>query len=353
MPAERRRELWLAPLPAAELAGRLRYSVFASVTIDELFRWPVRQVRHETGSVLAQEGSIPGIHILLDGRVTAGGRDGGASVVDHAGGAGILCGDGRSADARDRETTGRPSRSRSPSTRGRSSPTPISSAVCLRRWPSGRTSLIARFSRGRERARAAGRRADGDRRLRVALRAALPPAADEMQQLAMVAAPVKMAAGRFSRDGAAGALATLTGEVALEPTGLPVSAALGGDTIGSANTMAAGEWTRAVKSSRRTPQDRPRGPVRRPGRAPGPAAPDVRRHVQARPTADRNALAPAAAATVAAEAAEAAWPCGQAPAGRAGCCTTACARRWASCTRRRRGSVSAGFSRKAWPRTTS
>ena len=39
MPAERRRELWLEPLPAAELAGRLRtLPLFASVSVDELFR---------------------------------------------------------------------------------------------------------------------------------------------------------------------------------------------------------------------------------------------------------------------------------------------------------------------------
>ena len=39
MPAERRRELWHEPLPAAELATRLReLPLFASVSIDELFR---------------------------------------------------------------------------------------------------------------------------------------------------------------------------------------------------------------------------------------------------------------------------------------------------------------------------
>ena len=75
MPAERRRELWLEPLPAAELAGRLRrLPLFASVTVDELFRigGTARQVRHEQGSVLLQEGAVPAtIHLLLDGRVTA------------------------------------------------------------------------------------------------------------------------------------------------------------------------------------------------------------------------------------------------------------------------------------------
>jgi AAA family ATP:ADP antiporter len=79
MPAERRRELWLEPLPAAELAGRLRHlPLFASVSVDELFRvaGAARQVRHEPGTVLLQEGSIPAsIHLLLDGRVSAASRD--------------------------------------------------------------------------------------------------------------------------------------------------------------------------------------------------------------------------------------------------------------------------------------
>jgi AAA family ATP:ADP antiporter len=86
MPAERRRELWREPLPAAELAGRLkRLPLFASVTVDELFRIASasRQVRHETGTVLLQEGTVPVIiHILLDGRVTSTGREGAAATVE-------------------------------------------------------------------------------------------------------------------------------------------------------------------------------------------------------------------------------------------------------------------------------
>jgi ATP:ADP antiporter, AAA family len=86
MPAERRRELWREPLPAAELAGRLkRLPLFASVTVDELFRIASasRQVRHENGTVLLQEGTVPTIiHILIDGRVTNTGREGGSSTID-------------------------------------------------------------------------------------------------------------------------------------------------------------------------------------------------------------------------------------------------------------------------------
>jgi CRP-like cAMP-binding protein len=80
MPAERRRELWHEPLPAAELATRLRdLPLFASVSIDELFRIAsaAKQVRHDPGTVLLEEGSIPeSIHFLLDGRVVAASRTG-------------------------------------------------------------------------------------------------------------------------------------------------------------------------------------------------------------------------------------------------------------------------------------
>jgi ATP/ADP translocase/HEAT repeat protein/CRP-like cAMP-binding protein len=86
MPVERRRELWLEPLPAAELAGRLRHlPLFASVTVDELFRvaGAARQVRHEAGSVLLQEGSVPAtIHLLLDGKVNATSRQTSPRTID-------------------------------------------------------------------------------------------------------------------------------------------------------------------------------------------------------------------------------------------------------------------------------
>ena len=80
MPTERRRELWLEPLPAAELASRLReFPLFASVSVDELFRIAsaARQVRHEPGALLLHEGSVPeATHFLLDGRVVASSRSG-------------------------------------------------------------------------------------------------------------------------------------------------------------------------------------------------------------------------------------------------------------------------------------
>ena len=86
MPAERRRELWLEPLPAAELAGRLRtLPLFASVSVDEIFRiaGASRQTRHEPGTVLLTEGAVPATtHLLLDGRVTASSRTGGPQSID-------------------------------------------------------------------------------------------------------------------------------------------------------------------------------------------------------------------------------------------------------------------------------
>jgi len=79
MPAERRRELWLEPLPAAEAAARLRaLPLFASVSVDELFRiaGASRQIRHQSGTVLLQEGTVPDtVHFMLDGRVTAMAQD--------------------------------------------------------------------------------------------------------------------------------------------------------------------------------------------------------------------------------------------------------------------------------------
>ncbi len=85
MPAERRRELWNEPLPAAELATRLReLPLFASVSIDELYRIAsaAKQVRHDPGTVLLTEGTIPEtLHLLLDGRVIASSREAAPQTV--------------------------------------------------------------------------------------------------------------------------------------------------------------------------------------------------------------------------------------------------------------------------------
>ena len=76
MPEERRRQLWLEPLPATVIADRLRrLPLFASVAVDELFRMAAagRQVRYEAGRVLVQAGVVPdAAQFLLDGRAEIG-----------------------------------------------------------------------------------------------------------------------------------------------------------------------------------------------------------------------------------------------------------------------------------------
>ena len=86
MPASRRRELWLEPLPASEIAGRIRaLPLFGSVSVDELFRiaHASKQVRHDGGTVLLKAGAVADtVHVLLDGRVTAAGRDTEPRAID-------------------------------------------------------------------------------------------------------------------------------------------------------------------------------------------------------------------------------------------------------------------------------
>jgi HEAT repeat protein/CRP-like cAMP-binding protein len=73
--ADGRQERGREPLPAAALADTLRrLPLFASVTVDDLFRIgaTLRQVRHESGSPLAYRGIQPElVHFLVDGAVSA------------------------------------------------------------------------------------------------------------------------------------------------------------------------------------------------------------------------------------------------------------------------------------------
>jgi CRP-like cAMP-binding protein/HEAT repeat protein len=82
MPTERRRELWREPLPAVELANRLRkLTIFEFTSVDQLCRIAGlgRQVRYEDGQTLYQRGTLPDcVQFLLDGQVKlapAGGAD--------------------------------------------------------------------------------------------------------------------------------------------------------------------------------------------------------------------------------------------------------------------------------------
>jgi ATP/ADP translocase/CRP-like cAMP-binding protein/HEAT repeat protein len=72
MPAARRKQLWHEPLPAVELADRLRHvPIFEFCSVDEIFRIAAvgRQVRHEQGRVIYERGATPAsVQFLLDGR---------------------------------------------------------------------------------------------------------------------------------------------------------------------------------------------------------------------------------------------------------------------------------------------
>ena len=72
--AEQRRQRWLEPLPAVEIADRLaRLPLFALTTVDELFRiaGTGRQVRHERGRAIYEAGRrAADLQFLLDGTVT-------------------------------------------------------------------------------------------------------------------------------------------------------------------------------------------------------------------------------------------------------------------------------------------
>jgi AAA family ATP:ADP antiporter len=73
MAPSERRQRWLEPLPAVELADRLRrIPLFDYVSVDELFRvaGTGRQVRHEPGRVIYQQGVHPDtLQFLIDGEV--------------------------------------------------------------------------------------------------------------------------------------------------------------------------------------------------------------------------------------------------------------------------------------------
>ena len=261
MPAERRRELWLEPLPAAELAGRLRrLPLFASVSVDELFRMASasRQVRHESGSVLEQEGAVPSsIHILLDGRVTVVGRDAAPSTVDAPSALGFVEAMAGLAMPETNRTSG-------------SAVTLALTVDELRTLLADNTDLVSGLF-----ATLAERSEEPDRPVhptqaaseldqlasggltaidRVFALQYVPlfrrVSADEMQHLATVAAPVKMAAGSvlFPESAPPALWLLLTGEVVLESsTGEPTVTARGGDIIGSITTMAGRSLGRSAK----------------------------------------------------------------------------------------------------------
>jgi AAA family ATP:ADP antiporter len=82
MAPSERRQRWLEPLPAAELAVRLqKIPLFDYVSVDELFRIAStgRQVRHEPGRVVYLESIHPeSLQFLIDGDVAVDAPGGGA-----------------------------------------------------------------------------------------------------------------------------------------------------------------------------------------------------------------------------------------------------------------------------------
>jgi len=261
MPAERRRQLWLEPLPAAELAGRLRrLPLFASVSVDELFRMASasKQVRHETGSVLAQEGSVPStIHILIDGRVTSAGRDAAPSSIEAPAALGFV-----------EAMAGLPM----PDTiRTAGSAVTLALTVDeLRTLLADNTDLVSglfatladhvsepdRPVHATHAARELEQLASGGLTAieRVFALQYVPlfarVSADEMQHLATIAAPVHMKAGSvlFPESAPPALWLAMTGEVRLESsTGLPPVTARAGDIIGSVNTMAGRSLGRSAR----------------------------------------------------------------------------------------------------------
>jgi ATP:ADP antiporter, AAA family len=80
MTAAERRARWREPLPAVEVADRLRrIPLFAFVSVDELYGIAAtgRQLRHETGQRLQEQGARAGtFQFLLDGRSRSTAEDG-------------------------------------------------------------------------------------------------------------------------------------------------------------------------------------------------------------------------------------------------------------------------------------
>ncbi len=263
MSPERRRDLWREPLPAAELAGRLRQlPLFASVSVDELFRIAstARQVRHEPGSVLMSEGAVPDvIHLLLDGRVTAT-REGAARTIDAVAAPGF-----------DEALQGQPMRETVRTVE--IAVTLALTAEELRTLLSDNTDLVAGlFATIVQRTgddHPVVKSAAGGVDLEELARSGLTPvekvlalrrvplfarmSPEEMGQLSFLARAVQIAAGErlFSESSAAALWLVLSGELTLESStgAAPVRAAVG-DVIGAAHAMAGRPLGRTAQATR-------------------------------------------------------------------------------------------------------
>jgi CRP-like cAMP-binding protein len=265
MPPERRRELWHEPLPAVELAARLRHlPLFARVSVDELFRisGAARQGRLEPASVLLQEGAVPeSIHLLLDGRVIATARDEAARTIEPPAALGF-------AEALAGAPSGETVRTTEPG---------ISlalSAAELRILLADNTDLVsglfATLAGGLEQAAALVQQTGARVELEALADTGLAPiekvlalqripvfsqiSAEEMRHLAGIARTVAMerSSTLFEESTPPAIWLLLSGEVSLESsTGAPPLTAAAGDLIGGAHTLAGtapGRSARVVRS---------------------------------------------------------------------------------------------------------
>ncbi len=298
MPAERRRELWLEPLPAAELAGRLRHlPLFASVSVDELFRIAstARQVRHEPGSILLKEGTVPAsLHLLLDGQVTATTAEAERRAIEPPAALGF-----------DEALQGQPMRETMRTEQV--AVTLVLTVEELRTLLADNTDLVTglfatlstatRRSRGPVQSTAAGKElaalaAGGLSPIEKVLALQKIPlfsrtSVDEMQQIAPVASTVTMTAGAalFAESAPPALWLILSGEVALTSAASPVphpgrEPATSSDP-GDAERAAARPGRHRDRAGDRA-ADRARRPVRRARRTARAAAPDVRGDVPPR-----------------------------------------------------------------------
>jgi AAA family ATP:ADP antiporter len=263
LPAAEVRRLWIEPLPAVELAARLRpLPIFAKVSVDELFRLARagRQVRYEAGHVLCQEGQVPqGLEFLLDGSVVAATRAGGRRVLEPVAPIGFE-------EVIQGAAAGETFRTAAPS-------------VCLalsleecRTLLADNTDLVQGLFRtlldhprfagdrfvvagtaGAELARlASGETTPVERLLALqTIPAFARLAAEELLQLAGVARRVPFGPGRPVARPAdpPSLLLVLEGELAIEADGLPALAAKPGDAVGLFETLAGVPLGRAVRAA--------------------------------------------------------------------------------------------------------
>jgi CRP-like cAMP-binding protein len=233
------------------------------VSVDELFRIASasKQVRHDSGTILGQQGSVPAaIHIVLDGRVQACSTAGQPSTIEAPASIGFL---EAMAGLPVQETTRAMGRV----------VTLALTADELRTLLADNTDLVSGlFATLAERANVPDRLVDSTQHARelgeLATDGVTPiervfalqyvplfgrVSADEMKHLAGIASAVAIQQGAalFAESAPPALWLMLSGEVVLENTaGQPPQSAAGGQTIGWATTMAGRSLNRSARGVR-------------------------------------------------------------------------------------------------------